>query len=319
MGNGLRTSMLATLLLGCGAREAPEPPEPAGEPDPADTLPPAVREVPAPAPTAPPPVPRAPASKAYLPLRAHNGVVRIYSELELPFGHYAHVAESTRERANEWLGVESSYYEPVDLFLLAGSRDLARLERILGLPAAGGWRQRANGGYYHLDRTIAMVVEPERDTAWLVSHEMWHSVFRDVARRHPVALNEGLAEVLPSWILYGSTGRPEENFATYPDYEPVLARLVAAGEVPPLEELIGWSSDRFHADRWASFSLAWCMAKMLMESPHPRVRDCLPRLMQHLGTNETAWEDLCDVYDRELLEKLWARWPARLARRTGRR
>jgi hypothetical protein len=140
-----------------------------------------------------------------------------------------------------------------------------------------------------------------------------------VAARHPVALNEGLAAVLPSWILYGTSARPEDNFASYPDYEPVIARLVANGDVPSLEELVQWDSNRFHADRWASFSLAWCLAKMLVESNHPDVRAKLPRLIQHLGTGETAWQDFCDVYDGELLERIWVRRTARVARRAQRR
>ena len=263
--------------------------------------------------------PEVPATLGGIPLRAHNDFARIYSELELNFDHLGRIAVRTRLRVSAWLQVEPVRGRPVDVFLVGAPDELRRLEQELGLPSAGSWRQWANGGYFHSHRAMALVVAPGRSTEWLVSHEMWHSVFRDVAQRHPVALNEGLAEVLPSWILYGRTRRPEDNLATYRDYEPVLVKLVENGDVPPLEEFVQWDSDRFHTDRWASFSLAWCLGKMLVESRHPGLQGKLPRLIGHLGTNKTTWQDFSDVYDAELLEQLWSSWTARVARRARRR
>jgi hypothetical protein len=238
-----------------------------------------------------------------LALRAWRNHVRIYSGLELDFERLANVAQWTRDRSLRWLAPEPFETQPIQIFLCDREEELRRLEAELPLPGSRSLERTAKGGYFHAHAVILLLVEEHRNLEWLVSHEMFHSVFRSVAAANPPALNEGLAEVVPSWILYGDGPSPVGARATYPSYEALLVELVASGSVPTLESLISASADEFHADRWRSFALSWSLARLLIESDDPAVAGRLPQLMRALVGD--PWEAFCQVYDEELVERRW--------------
>ena len=228
----------------------------------------------------------------------------LYSSLDVPAERLAEVADRTREKVAGWIRTEADV-ETIDVFLCATPEELQRLEAERTDAPEASWRRHAGGGYYHESRTVLILVTPGLNLEWLVSHEMVHSVFRDVARSYPVALNEGLAEVLPSWVLFGETETPETNRATYDDYERVVARLVEQGRIPALEEFLRWSPDTFHADRWASFALSWSLTRFLIETEDPRLRARVPQLVCALGAGGDPWVAFSSVYDAPLVEELW--------------
>ena len=240
-----------------------------------------------------------------LPLRAWRSHVRIYSDLPLDCERLANVAQWTRDRSFRWLSDEPVETGPVEIFIAASEAELRRLERELPLPGARPLARTSKGGYFHSHLTILLVVEPGRNTEWLVSHEMFHSVFRTLAKSNPPALNEGLAEVVPSWILFGSGPTPQNAGATYPAYEQMLEEVVAGGRVPALADFLRMSRDEFHFNRWANFSLAWSLSRLLVESKDPEISGRLPELVGRLYAD--PWEAFCEVYDGAHVERAWRR------------
>jgi hypothetical protein len=283
------------LLVACRT-DAARPEAPPREARGPDSAPPAAAR-----PAAPPAaVERA---RGGLPLVAWRNHVRIYSELALDFERLANVAQWTRDRSMRWLCEEPFETQPIQIFLCDREEELRRLEAELPLVGARALERTAKGGYFHAHAAILLLVEPERNVEWLVSHEMFHSVFRHLAAANPPALNEGLAEVVPSWILYADGPSPERAAATYPGYEAVLADLVARGAVPPLERLLSLTADEFHRDRWASFALSWSLARVLIESSDPAIAGRVPLLVRSLVGD--PWEAFQRVYDAELVERRW--------------
>jgi hypothetical protein len=286
------------MAFGCAS---PRPVAPVPSPAAPDSAPPST-EVAAEAPAAA--LPRGVMRvRGGLALRAWRNHVRIYSELELDFERLANVAQWTRDRSLRWLAAEPFETQPIQIFLCDREEELRRLEAELPLPGSRSLERTAKGGYFHAHAVILLLVEEQRNLEWLVSHEMFHSVFRAVAVANPPALNEGLAEVVPSWILYGDGPSPEGARATYPSYEALLADVVASDSVPALESLISASADEFHADRWRSFALAWSLARLLIESDDPEVAGRVPRLVRALVGD--PWEAFCQVYDEGLVERRW--------------
>ena len=292
------------------------PPDPSAGPEPPRTA--LVRAAPGNPDGAPPPEFRPPAPprsslesvpghvprrRGSLPLRAWRSHVRIYSELPLDFERLANVAQWTRDRSLRWLADQPFETEPVEVYLCDRQDELRRLEDELPLPGARPLPRTSKGGYFHSQSTVLLLVEEGRNTEWLLAHEMFHSVFRHVAKANPPALNEGLAEVVPSWILFGGGPTPELARARYPDYEVVLAELVTNGRVPPLRDFVKLDADEFHRNRWASFSLAWSLARLLVESRDPVIRGRVPDLLRALHTD--PWTAFCEVYDAEAVERAW--------------
>lgn len=310
------------LVAGCRGPELPgggerprEAPEPTGAFDPLAEAEGDHGALPDGAPPDQPHAPRptlpaladAPASvrreRGSLPLRAWRTHVRIYSELELDFERLANVAQWTRDRSFRWLSQQDFETEPIEVYLCDREEELRRLEAELPLPGARPLARTSKGGYFHSQSAVLLLVEPDRSTEWLLSHEMFHSVFRSLATANPPTLNEGLAEVVPSWILYGDGPSPESGGATYPEYEAVLEQLAAAGRVPPLRELVSLSRDEFHRDRWTHFSLSWSLARFLVESDDPAVQGRVPALLAALHAD--PWMGFCEVYDAAEVERLW--------------
>ena len=286
---------LLALAPGCTT-----PPAPVAPPDSAPPAADATAGAAANAGAAPAGVPR---ERGGLALRAWRNHVRLYSELELDFERLANVAQWTRDRSLRWLAEEPFETQPIQIFLCDREDELRRLEAELPLPGSRALERTSKGGYFHAHAAILLVVEEGRNVEWLVSHEMFHSVFRSLAAANPPALNEGLAEVVPSWILYGDGLSPEGARATYPSYEAVLVEVVAGGSLPSLESLISASVDEFHADRWRSFALSWSLARLLIESDDPEIAGRVPALVRALVGD--PWEAFRQVYDEELVERRW--------------
>lgn len=254
------------------------------------------------------PAPEPPRTLHGFRLEAEGANFTLWSDgIERPYARLSEICEQTSLRVRDWLDLPDPE-SPIDFFLVSEARHVTRLEEGLGLPDSatrGLPEEYAEGGYYHPWRTLVLRIRPEANLEWMVCHEACHPVFREFAGRNPSWLNEGLAETLPSWILFSDSASPEQAGYSYAAYQQFLKRLVAADALPSIGEFVTQSTREFHSDRWRGFSLAWSLVTLLLTSDHPDVRGRVPELVRGLATQPTLWEDFTAVYDPVLIERLW--------------
>lgn len=222
-------------------------------------------------------------------------------------------AESARRRLRDWLQVEDGgpQHPAVDVFLVADSRRIVEIERSLGIvytedPAVRA--EAAGGGYFASFRTILLEVSEARSAnlEWFVSHEVCHVVLGERAGELPDVINEGLAELLPQWILWEKgRRRPESVRYLYPENAEICARLVREGNIPPLEQFIQLDRHGFHADRDNHFPLAWSLMRTLLCTWNEEVRGRVPTLLERRHEKGGSLENFERVYDLALVERLW--------------
>ena len=241
-------------------------------------------------------------------LRAETEHFRLYGAFDANWTRLAEICDTTRARLRDWLDAPPTHEpDPVDLFLVREREEIRALEDAIGMMGRrNAVRRRSGGGYYHRHRTILLQLAPGKNLEWLVSHEACHSVFRKLTHHLPAAMNEGLAELIPAWILFAeSEPGPETVVYEYRAYADVCARLVREERVPELRTFFQQSFDRFQSDRWTNFALAWSLFRMLMTSREEGVTGKLPLLMAELEDDSPAWGDFARVYDVRVVEELW--------------
>ena len=298
-----RPRLLSTGLLfaACSAPQARE--QPAAEPLAPKAPVPEAAEAPELAPVAP-----EPRTSHGFRFEAQGPNFTLWSDgVERPYDRFSEICEETARRVRDWLDLPDPD-SPIDFYLVSEAEHIRRLEEEVGLPDSvtrGLPAEYAEGGYYHPWRTLVLRIRPDMNVEWMVCHEACHPLFRELAGRNPAWLNEGLAETLPSWILFSETAGPEEAGFSYASYQQYLKRLVAANGLPTLAEFTTQSTREFHSDRWRGFSLAWSLVALLLTSDHPEVQGRVPELVRALASRSTLWEDVTSVYDAELLERLW--------------
>lgn len=246
--------------------------------------------------------------RAGLELRASSRNFRVFGHGARSWERLAETTERTRERMRSWLGLSTGdWAEPVDLLLCRDRTEVELTVRRLRLPRPQDplrRKQRPPEGYYSTHRVIVLSAHA-RDMRWFVAHESCHPVFREATRATCPAINEGLAETLPSWILFSDAERPEDAGYTYLEYERHAATLVREGRVPSLEAFLELSSAEFQADRWTHFSLAWSLVRLLLTSTEEGVAGRLPGLVRALSEDESPWVTFARHYDAGRVEDLW--------------
>ncbi len=241
----------------------------------------------------------------------------IASDTALDLAEFGAAAETALDRAGERLGVAAERRSGAAIYVCSDERDVARIERLHGVR---GPRARTTGrfqGRCHAEHGLILVPLRDRDELrWQIAHEVVHLAFHAAVGRNVEVLNEGLAEVLPHWILHAPGSDPADLDAPYPLYAARLERVVLQREVPTLEELCRLGSAAFYDTRagWLHYALAWQLAKLLLEDDHPAVAGRLSPLIGALR-EKPLWPALCSVYDAATLESLWrerlhalARW-----------
>jgi hypothetical protein len=199
------------------------------------------------------------------------------------------------------------------LFLCSSAERMLEVERLSGEPSSNvaGRTFAFRGGFY--ERSAMALIPPgsEAWTRWLVVHELAHAAFCERVGGRADPIDEGLAEVLPDWLLFSDAARPEDHSSTYTMYEWNCAQAALRPSPPTLAWLCKLDYWGFRDDRIENlgFSASWALMKLLVESRDPAIGGHVPALLSDLANGFPLQAAL----DREVgLAALESAWRARM-------
>jgi hypothetical protein len=227
-----------------------------------------------------------------------------------PLETLAWVAEETQRRTRAWLGVtapESARRHQI--YFSDQLETLYALERQFGLVPSRAYHATHpfTGRCYPEAGLIVIPYHRAELRRWQVAHEVVHTVFQEIVGRNVEVINEGLAELLPSWILNSTVESPELIDAKYELYDRRCAQAILAHEVPPFATFARIESDQFYDANagWLWYALSWKLVKVLVESDHSQIRGRFPRFLRVLADGNGVWPALRAVYDTNAVEAAW--------------
>jgi hypothetical protein len=134
-----------------------------------------------------------------------------------------------------------------------------------------------------------------------------HLVFHEIVGRNVEIVNEGLAELIPYWILCGAPGTPETIDSGYELYDRRLAQAVLAREVPSFDAFLNVDERTFYDERanWLWYALSWKLSKVLVEDRDPLIHGRMRQFLDRLSTGMPVWPALRSVYDAQAIEAGW--------------
>lgn len=251
----------------------------------------------------------------------HRDQLLFSSDVEAPLRQFAGVAIETRKRLRRVWGRRETGRFPENLTRFYFCRDEASLADVerqhryrrssassAGAGAARGARaSMSRGGYYHRQGIAALIVAANEDARRDVSHELSHAVLREHVGSIVDLVNEGLATVVPPWILYtrdrlpGSTGIIDLNYAR------TIARAEAEGAVPALEELfrMGYWDFRAEPASRLHFALGWSFVDFLLGTEDPQFAGRFAEFLDRSVEARSSLKALRSVYGLEALEVAW--------------
>jgi hypothetical protein len=229
------------------------------------------------------------------------------------------IAEDTQRRLRTWLGVPAPAVEKkIHVYICRDVETLFTLEASFGLPSSREFHRGHpfHGRCYPEAGLIVIPLAEWKPMCWQVVHEVTHTVFQEIVGRNVEIVNEGLAEIVPYWILQTNEASPEGLDARYDLYDYRCAQALLTREVPEFGAFTRSDANWFYDPNteWLGYSLAWKFVKMLVESDHPRVRGRFVQFLRVLGAGNAVWPSLRAVYDTELLDVLWRAEVERSAR-----
>lgn len=230
------------------------------------------------------------------------------------------IAEDTQRRVRAWLAIPPPRVESkIHVYICSDVEELYTLEDAFGLPSSRESKSdRSFHGRCYPD--VGLIVVPfdrAESMRWQIAHEVTHSVFHELVGRNVEIVNEGLAELVPNWILHSNAASPEELDARYDLYDYRCAQAFLTREIPTLESFATGDALAFYDPNtdWLGYALSWKFVKMLVESDHPRIHGRFAQFLRVLGAGNAAWPSLRAVYDTEILAVAWraelersARW-----------
>lgn len=241
----------------------------------------------------------------------------MWSEAEVPIRQLIGVAEDTRDRTRAWLGLEdddetvtaNGELDRTRIYFVTSTASLHAIEARHGLtPERHAHRDRSFRGRCYAELgLIVILIGAESGLRWQVAHEVTHTVFHEIVGLNVEIVNEGLAELLPYWILRTEVGTPELLDAQYALYDRRVAQAVLARELPSFDVFVRVDTDRFYDPRarWLWYALSWKLAKVLVENPDPKNRGRYRRFLDQLGRGNAVWPSLRAVYDVDAVETAW--------------
>lgn len=234
----------------------------------------------------------------------------IWSETGLPLQLLIDVAEDTQRRSREWLGMpDPPAGQRTEIHLVRNVVSLYLLEERNGLsPSRDYPDERSFRGRCHPEVGLIVVpIDTFANLRWQIAHEVTHVVFHELVRRNVPIANEGLAELLPDWILGTNAGTPDTFETRSKFYDRRLARAVLAREAPNFTEFLRVDDATFydpHAE-WLWYALSWKLAKVLVERETDGTRGQYRAFLGALAKGKDIGSSLTDVYDLGTIEAEW--------------
>jgi hypothetical protein len=234
----------------------------------------------------------------------------IASEQRIALDPLLGVAEATLARTREWLGVTGAPPAAgTTIYVTADAAGLLAIEREHGLdtPRSADPLDRRFRGRCFADAHVIVVPLDSTSLRWQVAHEVTHLVFHEIVGRNIEVVNEGLAELVPYWILCGAAGTPETIDSGYELYDRRLAQAALAREIPTFDAFLNVDEARFYDERanWLWYALSWKLSKVLVETRDPLIRGRFKEFLGALATGSPVIPALRSVYDARAVESAW--------------
>lgn len=230
----------------------------------------------------------------------------IKSEQPFPLEPFLDTAETALWRTRDWLGVTASDPATTLIYLTAGTESLRAVEREHALVPASGGDGSFRGRCYPAQHVIVIPYDVG-SVRWQIAHEVTHLVFDEIVGRNVEIVNEGLAELLPYWILRGAVGSPDTLDAPYELYDDRLARAVLERDVPAFDAFLQVDEATFYDEsaQWLWYALSWKLAKVLVESPDPLIHGRLRGFLDLLAAGNPVEPALRAAYDERAVAAAW--------------
>lgn len=253
--------------------------------------------------------------------REYRGAcVDVRTDCDLNPKEYADLGDRVLPRLRRWFGDGQVRTDPsarYTIFLCSSVQCMLEVERLCGEPSSQipGRTFAYRGGFYPRPRVALIPPGSRRLTCWLVAHELSHAAFFERVGNAADPIDEGLAEVLPDWLLFSNEARPEDHSATYPRYESCCGSAMLRSKVPTLSWLCALDYWGFRDDRIEDlgFASSWVLAKLLVESREPGIEGRVQGLLTNLSRGRSLREALSSEFGWTRIEQRWHEWMSRWA------
>jgi hypothetical protein len=241
--------------------------------------------------------------------RASSRHFEIASEQKIALDPLLVLAETTLVRTRAWLGLAGDPPAAgTTIYVATDGAGVLAIERELGLdtPQSRAIDREFRGRCFAEARVIVVPLDSS-SLRWQVAHEVTHLVFHEIVGRNVELVNEGLAELVPYWILCGATGTPEMIDSGYALYDRRLAQAALAREIPTFDAFLNVDEARFYDERanWLWYALSWKLTKVLVESREPSIHGRYRTFLDALGRGSAVKPALRSVYDVRAIESKW--------------
>lgn len=222
------------------------------------------------------------------------------------------IAEDAFVSTRAWLGLPAATpADSLNVRLVDDVEGLFALETERGLPSSREFfRTHAfHGRCYPSEGLVVLPDSIAIGLRWQLVHEIAHAVSAARMGACPTVLDEGLAELVPYWILGTDRPTPESLDCEYELYDRRLSAAVLAREVPTLERLLAVDDSTFHdpASGWLWYALSWKLVKVLVECDDPRIAGRFPRLIDGVASGSGLRDAFAGAYDLNAVESEWRR------------
>lgn len=280
---GVPSALALAWLLGLGAASAQADPPRVGDPT--------------------PPPPR-------VPFGAASAHFVFHGDVPIDTARLTWIAEDARARMCAWLGVARTLPgDVIHVWILSDPRLVDRVEAACGVdvPAADASRHAFRGRSHVGAGLILLPAWEGAALDWQLVHEIAHLVLGARTGGTPLVIDEGWAELVPSWLLGTDAEGPERIDARYALYERRLAQAVLARELPSFERLLNAGATQFQDDaaRWLWHAASWQLVKTMVESRDPAVRGRFHGFLGEIAAARSVTEALRTTYDVAALESAW--------------
>ncbi len=238
--------------------------------------------------------------------------VDVRTDCDLDLAEYAAIADRVLPRLREWFGPGWDRHSPparYTVYLCSSVERMFEVERLCGesISVIPGHRVPYPGLFYPRSKSVVMLPGTARDTAWLLVHELTHAAFFERVGRDADPINEGLAELLPDWLLYSKLERPEEHLSTYARYQSRCARAMLERGSTSLPWLCSLNYTAFRDDRIEElgYAASWALMKTIVESRDPAITGRVQALLSDLAHGSSVQDALDGVYGLARIESVW--------------
>jgi hypothetical protein len=240
-----------------------------------------------------------------------RGSLELAASSDIDLDDLARVAESTRSKLREWLGIEpKAVDDALEIYVCKDDDAVAEVERLHAPSASAQAYPRLKLRSYYRREARLIVIPESKDRAanrWSVSHEIAHSVFGELVTQPVEFVNEGLAELIPYWILFTDAESPSAVTSRFATYQHECGRLAFDRELPSLERSLRMGAWEFvtEPNAFQHYALAWSFTKLLVEDDSAQSASRYRELLRALGRGDDAWTAFQHMYDAVEIERRW--------------